>query len=256
MVDALTHKPLGNTGVNVAPLSLGTVKLGRDQQVKYPTAVNIPSDKQALLLLDHARELGINLIDTAPAYGTSEERLGYLLASRRQDWLICTKVGEEFEAGVSSYNFSAQHCRYSVERSLTRLATDYLDIVLIHSNGDDLDILSKYGTLETLVELKQQGKIRLVGMSHKTIAGAQAAVAAGVDVLMATLNKDQAQEKAVIATAAQQGVGVLIKKALRSGHAQANELSWVAQQPGVGSIVVGTTNLDHLTENVAQITQP
>jgi aryl-alcohol dehydrogenase-like predicted oxidoreductase len=73
------RKHIANTGVTVSPLGLGTVKLGRDKAVKYPEGFKIPDDKQALDLLALAWDLGINLIDTAPAYGNSEERLGKLL---------------------------------------------------------------------------------------------------------------------------------------------------------------------------------
>ncbi|MGK0223292.1 MAG: aryl-alcohol dehydrogenase-like predicted oxidoreductase, partial [Limisphaerales bacterium] len=147
-------------------------------------------------------------------------------------------------------DFSAEACEKSVERSLKRLQTDYLDIVLIHSDGSDLDILQNHGTLEVLLTLKKAGKIRAVGMSHKTVAGAELAIEQGADVLMATLNPGYTDELGVIEAAAQAGVGVLIKKALSSGHGQASDLAWVAEQSGVGSIVIGTTNLDHLEQNV------
>ena len=87
---------LGNTGLHVARISLGTVKFGRTAGVKYPAAVKMPTDDEARELLATARALGINLIDTAPAYGIAEERLGGLLYGQRDDWLICTKVGEEY----------------------------------------------------------------------------------------------------------------------------------------------------------------
>ena len=103
------HRPLGSTGLTVSPLGLGTVKLGRDQGVKYPTGFTIPGDEEARLLLAQARELGINLIDTAPAYGRSEERLGPLLRGQRDEWVIVSKVGEEFEEGLSHFDFSAAH---------------------------------------------------------------------------------------------------------------------------------------------------
>ena len=95
------HRPLGSTGLLVSPLGLGTVKLGRDQGVKYPNGFQIPDDDEARMLLKLARDLGINLIDTAPAYGRSEERLGPLLRGQRQDWVIVSKVGEEFADGQS-----------------------------------------------------------------------------------------------------------------------------------------------------------
>ena len=151
-------RELGDTGLTVSALGLGTVKIGRDQGVKYPTPFSIPDDDAVRDLLARARELGINLIDTAPAYGRSEERLGQLLRDR-QDWVIVSKVGEEFSDGDSHFDFSPAHTRASVERSLRRLNTDYLDCVLIHSDGNDLDVL-RSGALETLEEMKQAGLIR------------------------------------------------------------------------------------------------
>src|SRR5690606_40008401 len=71
------------------------------------------------------------------SYGTSEERLGKLLKKRRQDWVISTKVGEEFTEGESTFDFTAGHLRFSVERSLRRLRSDYLDLVLVHSRSEE-----------------------------------------------------------------------------------------------------------------------
>ncbi len=84
-------RPLGNTGLTVSALGLGTVKIGRDKGVKYPNSFTIPDDRAVTELLAQAQDLGINLIDTAPAYGHSEQRLGQLM-SQRQDWVIVTKV--------------------------------------------------------------------------------------------------------------------------------------------------------------------
>ncbi|MFH7479485.1 aldo/keto reductase, partial [Pseudomonas syringae pv. tagetis] len=75
---------------------------------------------QAQMLLRMARDMGINLIDTAPAYCTSEQRLGPLLRGQRQDLVIVSKVGEEIRDRPSSPHFSAEHTRTSVERSLKR----------------------------------------------------------------------------------------------------------------------------------------
>ena len=89
-------RPLGTSGIEVSAIGLGTVKFGRNQGVHYPDAFTIPDARSAASLLALARELGINLIDTAPAYGDSETRLGQLLKGQRQHWVLCTKVGEEF----------------------------------------------------------------------------------------------------------------------------------------------------------------
>lgn len=251
----LKQYPLGNTGIHTARLALGTVKLGRARGVKYPRSVKIPDDRQAMALLAEAREYGINLIDTAPAYGTSEERLGELLRQDREHWIVCTKVGEEFDGEHSYYDFSPEYCRSSVERSLRRLQRDILDIVLIHSNGDDCRILQQLGTLDALKTLQQEGKVRAIGISHKTLDGGELAMEQGADVLMTTLNSSDMSAADFIKNAALEGVGVLVKKALASGHNSPQDLQIVAQCAGVGSIVVGTTSIAHLQENVRLISE-
>ncbi|MEM7077983.1 MAG: aldo/keto reductase [Pseudomonadota bacterium] len=249
----LERRILGHTDLAVSLLGLGTVKLGRNIQVKYPAEFTLPDDKAAAQLLAVARDLGVNLIDTAPAYGTSESRLGKLLTGQRQDWVIATKVGEEFDGTASHFDFSPQHCVHSVERSLQRLDTDYLDLVLIHSDGEDEKILHEAGTLDALQDLKRRGLVRYSGISHKSAHGGYRALqlgpAAGVDVIMATLNSAHTEEQQLIADAGEQGVGVLVKKALASGHGNAADLHLVAASPGVSSIVVGTTNPEHLLAN-------
>lgn len=67
-------RSLGQTGIEVSCLGLGTVKFGRNQEVKYPNNFSLPEDKQISALLDQAKGFGINLLDTAPAYGSSEQR--------------------------------------------------------------------------------------------------------------------------------------------------------------------------------------
>lgn len=247
-------RPLGSTGMRVSPLGLGTVKLGRNQQVKYPTAFQLPDDRQVRDLLGLARELGINLLDTAPAYGSSQERLGQLLGASRREWLIVSKVGEIFERGKSRFDFSFDHTVATVEQSLATLHTDYLDCVLIHSDGDDLRVLEQEGALDALRELKRRGLIRSHGMSSKTVEGGLRVVQE-MDVVMATCNLDHNEELPVLEAAQAQGKGVLIKKGLMSGHVQGKEgvrrsFSHVFAQPGVSSMIVGTINPAHLRDNV------
>ena len=155
----LQKRALGQSGIAVSCLGLGTVKFGRNQEVKYPGSFSLPSDDMVLNLLNQAEASGINFLDTAPAYGSSEQRLGRLL-KRRQDWVICTKVGEEFITGKSFFDFSGPHIRKSIERSLRNLKTDYLDLVLVHSDGNDIGIIDSTDCLETLTILKKAGLIR------------------------------------------------------------------------------------------------
>ncbi|TAL06811.1 MAG: aldo/keto reductase [Porticoccaceae bacterium] len=252
----MPRRRLGRAGIEVGVLGLGTVKFGRDQGVKYPRGFTIPDDRAVRALLDLARDLGINLLDTAPAYGDSEERLGRLLRGTRDHWVICTKVGEEFEAGVSRHDFSPGHVRASVERSLRRLQTGVLDIVLIHSDGNDELIIEQSGALETLAELKREGKLRSFGMSTKTVAGGLRA-AARCDPLMVSWNLADETEVPVIDRCRELGTGVLIKKALASGHVLAAgdasvraTFARILAHSGVGSLVIGTIDPDHLRANV------
>ena len=195
----------------------------------------------------------MNLLDTAPAYGTSEERLGALIGAERDHWIICTKVGEEFSNGVSRFDFSPEHTRRSVERSLERLRTDRLDIVLIHSSGADVEILENLGTLDALRELQASGRVRAIGISHKTPDGGRLALAAGCDVIMTVLNPADREQAPIVAEAGRIGCGVLVKKALASGFAGPESLEWVAAQPGVSCIVTGTIDPEHLAANVAAV---
>lgn len=249
-------RPLGSTGLEVSALGLGTVKLGRDQGVKYPQGFTIPDERSARALLAQARDLGINLIDTAPAYGNSEKRLGKLLRQVDHHWLICSKVGEEYEAGQSRFDFSPEYTRQSVQRSLRRLNTEVIDIVLVHSDGNDLRIIQELGTLQALEQLKQEGLIRAFGMSTKTVAGGLAA-AACCDLVMLTYNLDQREESAVLDACSRLGKGALIKKVLASGHlgqthrdpVQAS-MDLVLDHAGTSAAIVGTISPTHLQANV------
>lgn len=253
----LPRRPFGNTGIDVSILGLGTVKLGRDQGVKYPNDFAIPDDQQAAQLINMAREHGINLIDTAPAYGTSETRLGQLLKGQREAWVICSKVGEEFEQGKSFFDFTPEHTRFSIERSLQRLRTEMIDIVLVHSDGNDEAIIRDYGTLDMLAQLKAEGKIRAFGMSTKTVEGGLLA-AEKSDAVMVTWNLQYDHELPVVDYCLAQHRGVLIKKALASGHAALSTgedpvqktFQMIFQHPGVSSAIIGTINPAHLRDNI------
>lgn len=257
-------RPLGSTGLVASVIGLGTVKLGRDQGVKYPGGTRIPSDDEARSLIKSAADLGITLIDTAPAYGTSEARLGALLAGQRERWTIVTKVGEEFEGGVSRFDFSAAAVRASVERSLARLHTDRVECVLIHSDGVIENSRGFDDTIDELEKLKARGLIRSFGASTKTVSGGLRSLDR-CDVVMVTLNPTAKDDLQVIADARKRNKGVLIKKALANGHAAVGgagagtaglgldpvgaSLRFALNTPGVSSVIMGTTNAAHLAQN-------
>ncbi len=254
----MQKRRLGQTDLFVSAIGLGTVKFGRNQGVKYPTSFDLPTDAVIERLLGIAVEQGVNFIDTAPAYGCSEERLGRLLPGSRHDWVIATKAGETFHDGESTFDFSEAAMTASIHRSLQRLNTDYLDLVLIHSDGRDEAIIHEDGVFTTLAALKQAGKIRAFGMSSKTVAGGLLTLA-HADVAMVTFNPTATADREVIARGHREGKGILIKKALASGHlphetghdAVTNALQTVFNEPGVSSVIIGSINPQHLLGNIA-----
>ena len=245
---------LGQTGINISRIGLGTVKFGRNQGVKYPQGFDIPPEESLAELLALAQRLGINTLDTAPSYGLSEERLGRLLKGQRRDWVIIGKAGEEFENGCSAYHFTPDHFKYSLERSLKRLDTDYLDVLLIHSDGRDMEILRDDALIKTMQDFRAQGLVKAVGASTKTVEGGIRALEL-MDVVMATYNPDYTDEKPVLNYALEHKKGVILKKALSSGHNTNIEdaMRFAFGHKAVHSIIIGTLNPAHLQENAGAI---
>ncbi len=247
-------RPLGRTGLLVSPIGLGTVKFGRNEKLKYPFPFDLPSDEQIASLLRCALDVGVNVLDTAPAYGTSEERIGSLLPGRRDDWILITKCGESFSRGRSTWDFSPEATVRSVENSLRLLRTDHLDVVLVHSDGRDREIIEVLGTLDALADLKARGLIHAAGISTKSAEGGLAALGK-CDVVMITLNLQEQAEAVVAQAAAKAGSGVLVKKALLSGRLDEAAgrgdpvqrcLEFVLGTPGVHCAVIGTLSAAHL----------
>ena len=247
---------LGHTGLKISRLGLGTVKFGRNEGVKYPEDFELPDEDFLAELLTLAQSLGINMLDTAPAYGQSEERLGRLLKGQRDQWVIIGKAGEEFENGVSSHNFTPDHFKYSLDRSLKRLNTDYLDALLVHSDGNDMDILNNNALIRTLHDFKDQDLVRAIGASTKTVDGGIKTLEL-MDIAMATYNPDYEDEKPVLDYAAKHGKAVILKKLLSSGHNTDIEtaMRFAFAHPGTSAVIIGTINPEHLRQNVEAIKQ-
>lgn len=247
----MVRRQLGRTGLTVSSVALGTTKLGRNTGVKYPVDFTLPSDQEVATLLESARQLGVNLIDTAPAYGESERRLGSFINSHRDEIVLCTKCGEQYLNGCSIYDFSAQAILASVEQSLRRLRTDHIDILLLHSGGNDVEILTETDALETLSRLKRSGKIRAAGISAKTKAGILEA-ARTLDVVMAPFSQKDPSLAEALAEVQDRGLGVLAIKGLFSGHLEAGPaIEFVLRQPFIDALVLGTIVPTHLAEAAA-----
>lgn len=249
----MQKRRLGESDIFVSVLGLGTVKFGRNEAVKYPKHFALPSDQDIHSLLALCEEAGINLLDTAPAYGTSEVRLGQILKNNRHQWVISTKVGEYFENATSYYDFSAASVCASVDASLKRLQTDYIDVLLVHSNGEDSKIIIEDEIFVTLSHLKAAGKIRSYGMSTKTVQGGMLCIQQA-DLAMVTLNPEALADLEIIQAAERLKKGIFIKKAFGSGHLSPQAcMPFVLQHKGVTSVIVGSINPIHLRENIRMV---
>lgn len=246
----MVRRRLGHTPFQLMPIGFGAFKIGRNQKIKYQQLYDLPTDAEVDTLLNRVLDLGINYIDTAPAYGISEQRIGQFLASRNDEFVISTKVGETFEDGASTYDFSEQAIRSSVQRSCERLKRDVLDIVFIHSDGRDMEILQRPDTVATLRALRDEGVIRAIGFSGKTVEGARRALE-WADVLMVEYHLEDHSHAAVMEEAMQRGVGVVVKKGLASGRLPAADaIAFVLANPAVASLVIGGLSIGNIQRNV------
>ena len=247
-------RPLGKTGLRVAPVGLGTVKLGRNFDVKYPEEFELPTDAEAAALLARALELGVNLFDTAPAYGSSELRLAPFVKAHRNEIVLATKCGETFAKQSSRWDFRRAPLEEQIAQSLKRLGTDHVDLLLLHSDGRDEEILTKTDAVATLLDAKKRGQARAVGLSAKTDAGIRRCIGL-LDVVMAPFNQSDQSLGSALESAHKAGLGVLAIKAVEQGRAKdpAASVAFVASRPFVDAVLLGTLNPEHLAAAVKAV---
>lgn len=244
-------RQLGRTGLQIPALGFGAFKIGRNQGAKYPTPYDLPDEAAVSLLLNSILDLGCSLIDTAPAYGLSEVRIGRAIGHRRSEFVLSTKVGETFENGQSKFDFSSAAVRASLDRSLADLRTDVLDIVFIHSNGEDRQIIENTETVSILQEYRDRGVIRAIGLSGKTVEGATLALN-WADVVMVEYHREDIRHSQLIKQATLASVGVFVKKGLSSGKLPPGDsIRFVLGNSDVTSLIVGGLNFDHFRDNWA-----
>lgn len=237
----------------VTAIGWGAFKIGRNEGIKYPTPYDLPTDETATHLIHAVIDMGIGVIDTAPAYGLSEARLGAALGARRAEIFLSTKAGERFEDGRSTYDFSGHAVGASVAASLDRLRTTHVDCVWVHSDGTDLAILRDGGALQALAGARERGHVRAIGFSPKTLEGAMAALDdARVDALMLEFHPRETSMLPAVRRAGAEGRAVFVKKPLASGHlSPAEAIPWILQHPEVTCVVVGGLNADRLRATAA-----
>lgn len=172
----MEYRALDGTDLKVSVIGFGASPLGNEFG-----AIDPDEGERAVL---HAIDSGINLFDVSPYYGRTlaEQRLGKALAGRRGDVVLATKCGRD---DVNGFDFSARHVAASVEESLRRLRTDYVDILHAHDIefGDREQIVHE--TIPALKKLKEQGKTRFIGVTGFPLnVLADAAVRGHAEVVM------------------------------------------------------------------------
>jgi len=244
--EQIPRRLLGRTGLYVTAIGLG------GYHASVPEA-----EEDTMAIIHRALDLGVNFFDNADCYheGRAEERMGKALEGYRQKIVLMTKVDQR----------DAQGSRETLERSLLRLRTDYLDIWQFHAvdRKEELDqILGPGGAMETAEQAKKEGKVRFIGITGHVDSGAklEAIQRYPFDTIQIPINvvdpNFSSFQKIVLEEAGRRHVGVIAMKSLAGGSIVSQELatvedalSWVWNQP-VGVLVSGCDRRDHLDYNV------
>jgi aryl-alcohol dehydrogenase-like predicted oxidoreductase len=232
---AIMTRILGRTGADVTILSYGAMELrGR------PAGPEI-TDQDAGRLLNAVLDGGINLIDTSPDYGRSEELIGSSIGHRRDEYFLASKCGCPIEPPADTpppypHDYSPQNVRADVEQSLRRLRTDRLDLVQVHMSPAKATLEDNH-TVETLKDLQAEGKVRFVGMSG-ILPDLPEHIEMGVfDVFQIPYSAVQRDHEQLITAAAGAGAGTFIRGGAARGAASQDK-NWrigpLTQAPGVG----------------------
>jgi aryl-alcohol dehydrogenase-like predicted oxidoreductase len=150
----MQYRNLGRTGIKVSPYALGALM--------FATQVGNPDPEDSIRIIRKALDAGINLVDTADAYGDSEEIVGRALKGRRDNVVLTTKVGRPTGTDPNQQGASRRWIITAVENSLRRLQTGHIDVYQIHRPDPGTDIEE---TLSALTDLVRSGKIRAFGTS-------------------------------------------------------------------------------------------
>jgi aryl-alcohol dehydrogenase-like predicted oxidoreductase len=198
----MQYTTFGKTGLKVSRIAFGAGPIG------YLDSSQEKAGKVLNLLLDR----GVNVIDTAAAYLGSEELIGKAVGHRRDDYILLSKCGRRVE-GAEGEDWSARLVTETVDRSLRRLGTDRLDVMLLHSCK--LEVLRRGEALDALLRAKEAGKIRFAGYSGDNEAATFAAGLPGVDVLMCSASIcDQVNLEGALPAAARAGTAVIAKRSV------------------------------------------
>jgi len=227
----MKKRPLGSTGLEVAPIGLGAAQLGSSE---YDHSKEI---------VFKALDMGVNYFDTARGYWDSEIKLGKALKGERENVIVSSKTGGKTKEEA------AQH----INESLERLQTDYIDNYHLHalSDLDDVDVRLG-GPLEALLEAREAGKIRHIGVTGHTFPSVLVAALKrfDFDTFLVPLNIVEREPLSeLIPLAIEKNIGVTIMKPVATGLLPAPlALKWLMNQ-NIAVAVPGATTVAEIEEN-------
>ena len=264
MTQPLPTAVLGRTGLEVTRLGYGGAGHGR------------MTDDQARPVLNGVLDAGINFIDTANCYHSSEERIGRFLRKRRSEFYVATKCGCPPSTKWDEHDWSRENLFRGLNESLERLGTDYVDLMQLHN--PPLEDSRREGVVESLQEMQRQGKVRWLGISA-TLPDLPTYVEWGVfDTFQIPYSGLLRPHEEWLTKVAEAGAGTIVRGGVAWGEAMAGSshddiwrdfekagldelreegdsrtafiLRFTLAHPDVHTTIVGTTNPDHLRENV------
>ena len=212
----MNYRRLGRTNLHVSEISLGTVELGMDYGIPVQGERRRPSEADAATLLNCALDLGINLIDTAQAYGESEAIIGRALKSRRDEYNLATKISSASWEGYTGGELREQ-VESSITESLRTLQTDIIDLLYIHNATPEF--IQRGEIVEIMQRAQQAGYVRFIGATTYGEAAPLAVLKDGhFDCVQVAYNLlDRQFEERVLPLAEENGVGVVIRSVLLKG---------------------------------------
>jgi aryl-alcohol dehydrogenase-like predicted oxidoreductase len=212
----MQKRTLGRTGVEVSRISLGTVEIGMDYGIGPDGTAGRPSEAEAGRLLHAALDLGINLIDTARAYGESEAIIGRTLKARRREFILCSKVSS-FHGQSPATGELRSKIMASIHESLRLLQTDVIDLMQLHCAVAEVKVADE--VISILHDARENGEIRWLGASvYGEEAAYQALQSGAFDcVQVACSMLDRRLERRFLSEAAVRNLGVVARSVLLKG---------------------------------------
>jgi len=198
-ITPLQYRQLGQTDLKISRLGVGLSEIGYE--------LSLAEEAEASGVLNIALDNGLNFLDTSTCYGLSEEWIGRTIAQRRGEYILATKAcGHKDDAP-----WSGQVVTASIELSLRRMKTDYLDLVQLHSC--DLSVLQQGEVIEALLAAKRAGKTRYVGYSGDNEAALWAVESGLFDTLQTSFNMvDQQARSRLFPQIQAKGMGLIAKR--------------------------------------------